>query len=406
MAARGIQYATERAIMKIAYFDCFAGAAGDMIVAAMIDAGLGEDFLAGQLATLGIDSLKIEVAEVQRCGIRAAAFTPSADEGHVHRNIKDITAIIENSGVSAAVKVRAVAIFANLAKVEGRIHGKDESEIHFHEVGAIDSIADIVSACIGFEALGIERVYCSTVSVGSGTVKCAHGTLPVPAPATAELVKEANIPVSAGPGGGELLTPTAAAILGSYVDQFGTIPPMVIERIGHGAGTRDSDEFANVLRLMIGESAECDGSESDTVCLLEANIDDATGEQIGFAMEMLFAEGALDVFTEPIQMKKNRPGVRLSVMCKPDDAGKMEDVIFGQGLSFGLRKQFIERSKLARQMVTVDTEYGQIAVKVGSLRGKEVTAKPEYEDCAKAAKKHGVALKTVQKAAMRTLKKS
>ena len=383
--------------MKIAYFDCFAGAGGDMIVAAMLDAGLSEDFLAGQLATLGIGDLTIAVSQVQRCGIRAVTFKPSADEGHVHRNLGDITAIIENSGVIAAVKVRAVAIFGNLAQVEAGIHGKDVSEIHVHEV------ADIVRGCVGLEALGIERVYCSTVSVGSGTVKCGHGILPVPAPATAELVKLAKIPVTAGPGAGELLTPTAAAILGCYVDEFGTIPAMVIERIGYGAGTRESDEFANVLRMMIGEAAKCDESEVDTVCLLEANIDDATGEQIGFAMEMLFEHGALDVYTEAIQMKKNRPGVRFSVMCKPEDIGKMEDVMFGQGLTFGLRRQIVERSKLGRRMVTVETEYGPIAVKVGTSAGQDVTAKPEYEDCAKAAKKHGVALKTVQQAAMQGL---
>ena len=389
--------------MKIAYFDCFAGAGGDMIVSAMLDAGLSEDFLAEQLATLGIGDLTIEVAEVQRCGIRALTFNPAANEGHVHRNLGDITAMIENSGVSAAVKERAVGIFSKIAKVEAGIHGKDESEIHFHEIGAVDSIADIVSACIGFEALGIERVFCSQVSVGSGTVKCAHGILPVPAPATAELVKQAKIPVTAGPGAGELLTPTAAAILGSFVDEFGTIPPMVIKAVGHGAGTRESDEFANVLRLFVGESTKFDESEADTVCLLETNIDDATGEQIGFAMEMLFAEGALDVYTEAIQMKKNRPGVKLSVMCKPEDMPKMEDVMFGQGLTFGLRRQLVERSKLARRMVTVETEYGPIAVKVGTSAGQDVTAKPEYEDCAKAAKKHGVALKTVQQAAMQGL---
>ena len=385
--------------MKTAYFDCFAGAAGDMISAAMIDAGLDEAFLAGQLASLGIEGLDIKVSRTKRCGISAVHFQPISTDRHL-RHLTDITRLIKNSRVNDRAKQRAIKIFENLAQVEGRIHGKGADEVHFHEIGAVDSVVDIVSACIGLEALGIEKVYSSCVSVGGGVVKIDHGLVPVPAPATAELVKEAKIPIKGGPGNKELLTPTGAAILANFVDEFGVLPDMKVQSIGYGAGMMESDEFANVLRLMIGESAGPGRADTDCVCLLETNIDDATSERIGFVFEKLIEEGAIDVFTTGIGMKNNRPAVKLSVICRPADSGRMEWIIFEEGLTLGIRKQMVQRIKLARELVTVQTEYGEIRVKTARAKGRLVSAKPEYADCAAAAKHHKVAIGKIQRAVM------
>ena len=385
--------------MKIAYFDCFAGAAGDMVVAAMLDAGLDEVFLVEQLGTLGIEGLDIKVSQTKRCGITAARFEPSASD-RKRRNLADIAKLINNSKIADPAKKRAIEIFQSLARVEGKIHGKGTDEVQFHELGAVDSIVDIVSACIGLEALGIEKVYSSDVSVGAGVVKIDHGLLPVPAPATAALLKEAKVPIKAGPGNSELLTPTGVAILANFVDEFGLLPVMKIGSIGYGAGALESDEFANILRLMIGESAGPDDADADCVCLLETNVDDATGETIGFVMAKLLEEGALDVFTTAIGMKHNRPAVKLSVICAPDDRSRMEGIIFEQGLTLGVREQIVQRSKLLRKFVTVKTEYGEIQVKMALAEGKLVSAKPEYADCATAAKRHNVALAIIQQSVM------
>ncbi len=386
--------------MKIGYFDCFAGAAGDMIAGAMLGAGLDEEFLVGRLRSLGIEGLDIKVSQTKRCGISALQFAPAAPNQQV-RHLSNITELINASRIGESAKSRAICIFESLAKAEAGVHGTSPEEVHFHEIGAVDSIVDIVSACIGLEALGIEKVYCSVVAVGSGVVQCAHGLLPVPAPATANLLKEANIPVTAGPGDGELLTPTAAAILGNFADEFGALPTMKIDAVGYGAGSRQSDEFPNVLRLIVGEMAD-DAAQADCVCLLEANIDDATGEVIGFLVELLLEEGALDVFTTAIGMKDSRPGVKLSVICAPADGGKMQRILFEEGLTLGIRRQLLQRSKLAREFVTVESEFGPIRVKTGMANGKVVSAKPEYSDCAAAAKRHEVGLKIIQASVMKT----
>jgi len=391
--------------MKIAYFDCFAGAAGDMVVAAMLDAGLEKAFLVDHLASLGIEGLDVKISQTKRCGITAMRFEPSCSDQR-QRNLTDIAKLINNSNIAASAKQRAIEIFQGLARVEGRIHGKDTDKVQFHEIGAVDSIVDIVGACIGLDFLSIEKVYSSDVSVGGGVVKIEHGYLPVPAPATAALLKEAKIPVTGGPGNRELLTPTGAAILTNFVDEFGLLPAMKIESVGYGAGAFESGDFANVLRLMIGESAGQDDTDADCVYLLETNVDDVTSERIGFVIEKLFEEGALDVFTTAIGMKHNRPAVKLTVICRPADRGRMEGIIFEQGLTLGIRKQIVQRSKLARKFVTVKTGYGEIRVKTASAGGKLVIAKPEYADCAAAAKRHKVALKIIQEAAMKTFYKS
>ena len=385
--------------MKTAYFDCFAGCGGDMIVAAMIDAGLDADFLQSRLDSLGIADLAIKVEKVMRCGISALHFTPTAPGERHHRKLSDIIAIIQQSNIGESAKGHAAEIFRKLAEVEGRIHAKDVEEIHFHEVGAVDSIADIVSACVGFDALGIEEVCCSALSVGGGTVQSAHGLLPAPAPATVELLKQAGAPIVGGPVDSELLTPTAAAILTHFAGRFGAMGAMTVQATGYGAGTRQFDNLPNVLRLVVGQTAET-AAVADCVCLLECNIDDADGETVGFAMDRLLDEGALDVFTTAIGMKHNRPAVMLSVISPPAKAGDLERIIFSEGLTLGIRRQLIARSKLARQSVAVRTEFGEVRIKTGSLQGRVVSAKPEYADCAAAAHKHGLPLKQVRKAAM------
>ena len=383
--------------MRIAYFDCFAGAGGDMIVACLLDVGLDADVLKAQLATLGIQGLDIKITHTQRCGIQAVRFIPTAPSGQRHRNLEQVTSVINKSGISKHAKEKAVEIFNNLASAEARIHGKDAESIHFHEVGAVDSIIDIISTCIGIEFLGIEKVYCSELSIGGGLIDSAHGLMPVPAPATVELLK--GLPVVGGPGWVELLTPTAAAILTAFVQGFGPLPPIRIEAAGYGAGSIESDKFPNLLRLIVGQSATADSAEIDFVCVLEACSDDTTGETIGFVTDTLLDSGALDVFTTPIYMKHNRPAVQVCVICKVEDSQRMQRLLFEQGITFGIRKQIIQRSRLARDFVTIRTDFGDIRIKTGSLDGRVVTAKPEFSDCAAAAKKHNVAVKLVMDAA-------
>ena len=389
--------------MKIAYFDCFAGASGDMIVAAMLDAGLDAEFLKAQLATLGIENLDIKITETKRAGLRAISFKPVTPKQDHHRNIKQITKIINQSKISERARKTAITIFDRIARAEAAVHNKEPNDIHFHEVGALDSIVDIVSACIGIEALAVEKVYCSALNVGGGTVKCAHGLMPVPAPATAELLKD--VPIVGGPGQAEFLTPTGAGILTTIVDEFGPLPSMKIETVGYGAGSMQFDDFPNVLRLILGQAAAEDSANADTVYLLETNIDDISGELLGCVTETLFEQGALDVFTTPIHMKQNRPAVQISVICKTEDAPRLEQVLFEQGLTFGIRRQILQRSKLARDFVTVQTEFGQIRIKTGLLNGKIVNAKPEFADCVSSAKKHNVPVKAVLESAMAAYQK-
>jgi uncharacterized protein (TIGR00299 family) protein len=390
--------------MKIAYFDCFAGAGGDMIAAAMLDAGLDAKFLKAQLATLGLKDLDIKIAETKRAGLRAISFQPVTPEQNQPRNLKQITKIIETSEISQQAKNTAVSVFQKVAQAEAAVHNKDPNDLHFHEVGALDSIVDIVSASIGMHSLGIEKVHCSALSVGGGSLKCAHGLMPIPAPATAQILK--GVPITAGPAQAELLTPTAAAILTTIVDQFGPLPTMKIETVGYGAGSMQFDDFPNVLRLILGQTMPEATANADTVCLLETNVDDISGELIGFIGQDLLKRGALDVFTTPVYMKQNRPAVQISVICKAEDAARFEQALFQQGLTFGIRKQFLQRSKLTRDFVAVQTDYGQIRIKTGLLDDKIVNAKPEFSDCVSAAEKHDVAVRTVVEAAMTAYKNS
>jgi uncharacterized protein (TIGR00299 family) protein len=378
--------------MKIAYFDCFSGAGGDMITAAMLDAGLSEELLTRQIATLGIHDVRLKVSQTTRCGVKALRFEPVAPHQHHHRHLADILHIINNSSISQTAKERAAEVFRKLAAAEAYVHRTDVSSVHFHEVGAVDSIVDIVSACIGIEELKIEKVYCSPLALGGGTVKSEHGILPVPAPATAELVK--NVPTFGGPEQIELLTPTAAAILTTFAESFGTMPAMTIEKIGHGAGSRDSKTLPNIVRLVIGE-ANAAATESDYVMLLEANCDDITGELAGHIVEKLMTQDVLDAFTIPMYMKHSRPAILLSAICKPQDAPRIENFLFEQGITLGIRRQIIQRSTLKRDFVTVATAYGDIKIKLGFVGDKVVFAKPEFSDCEKAATENNIQVKSV-----------
>ncbi len=375
-----------------------------MIAGAMLDAGLEFEFLKSQIATLGIINLDIKVSETKRAGLRATQFVPIIKEEHYHRHLTDIIKIIEDSKIGDKPKNMATAIFNRLAQAEGKVHGKEPNDIHFHEVGAIDSIVDIVSAAIGFDALGIEKVYCSALAVGGGQIRAAHGIMPVPAPATAELLK--GVPTVGGPIDKELLTPTGAAILTTVCENFGQIPSMKIDRIGYGAGTMDSEQVPNVVRLVLGESADETSATVDSVCLLETNIDDITGEVIAHTMEILLSAGALDVFTMPIVMKHARPAAKLSIICQTADIERMQDLIFNEGITFGIRRQIIERNKLAREFLMVTTQYGNIKIKVGKWDGRIVNAKPEFADCAKAAQEHKIRVREVIEAALAEFNKT
>lgn len=391
--------------MKIAYFDCFAGAGGDMIAAAFLDAGLNADFLKQQLKTLKLKKLNIKIKKVKRCGFRAVQFIPVSTEQKTNRNLKQITNIISKSKISLPAKKTAIRIFERLADAEAKVHRKKISDIHFHEVGAIDSISDIVSASVGYQFFrekGIEKFFSSELSVGSGTIKTAHGLMPVPAPATTELLK--GVPITAGPADFELLTPTAAAILTTIVDDFSPLPSMKIEKAAYGAGSIDSKQFPNILRLFIGQAVKPAQADMDSVYLLETNIDDSTAEQIGYISEKLLEAGALDVFTTPIYMKQNRPAVKLSVICTIRDEVKITQLLMQQGLTFGIRKQLCQRTKLLRSFVTVRIRFGKIRIKTGTFGGKIVNVKPEFIDCKRAAEKFNVPIKTVADAALEKYK--
>lgn len=382
--------------MRIGYFDCFSGASGDMILGAMISAGLPIETLRRELAKLPVGGYELTAREVQKQGIAAVKVDVKITEKPGHRHLSQITTLIDASTLSETVKGSAKRIFTRLAEAEAKVHACSVEHVHFHEVGAVDAIVDVVGAAIGAEQLGLDRIVCSPIPTGSGTVSCDHGVLPIPAPATAELLVGVSLAECDEPG--ELTTPTGAAILTTLAAGFGAVPPMRIERCGYGAGSREGRRRPNVLRLICGQ-AEDASDETDQVVVLEANLDDATGEEIGHALASLLAAGALDVFTVPVMMKKNRPGVLLTALTAPEKQQVCEEVLFAETSTFGIRRQVCTRRKLARRIETATTRFGPVRVKLGS-RGDRVTiVSPEYDDCAEAARRHGVGLREVMDAA-------
>lgn len=372
--------------MKVCYLDAFSGLSGDMLVGALVDAGAnGEELMEGLAGLNTGASFRIE--KVKRNGIAGTKFHVDGTDSKKHRHLPHIVKMIQEAPLPAEVQARAVAIFEKLGEAEAQVHGVAIEKVHFHEVGAIDSICDIVGASLGFHLLGIERVACSAINVGAGTVKADHGIMPVPAPATARLLE--GIPVySAGPAT-ELCTPTGAAVAATIGSEFGRMPAMRIEASGFGAGTKDFKEMANLLRVLVGE----DGSipESSKVRVVEANLDDITPQVIGHTMERLFAEGALDVTVQPVGMKKNRPGVKLTVICRPEDWTRLSRVVFAETTTFGVRAYEADRLLQQRHWEEVETRFGKVRIKVG---GPDSFA-PEFEDCRALANHAGVALKTV-----------
>ncbi len=383
--------------MKVLYFDCFNGAGGDMLAGALIDSGVPIDHIEKHLRGLNVPGFSVRAEKLRKQGFAATKFHVEVDESkdQPHRHLSDIRSIIDGSTLSDTVRERVITVFERLADAEAEAHGTDRNKVHFHEVGAIDAIVDITTVALCIESIAPDRIVCSHLPVGSGTVKCEHGIMPVPAPATAILLR--GVPLADTDETGELLTPTAAALLTTYADAFGPVPSIKIDQIGLGAGTREGKTRPNILRVMVGSGVE--STAGDTVAVLDVNLDDTPGEWIGHCLARLFDAGVLDAYTVPIYMKKNRPGVMLSVICKPEDRARIETIIFAETQTFGIRHRLMQRSKLDRTHQTVETQYGPIRVKVGTREGTVVTTAPEYEDCAAAALKHGVPLRTVMNAA-------
>ena len=367
--------------MKIAYFDSICGAAGDMIIASLLDNGLNFDDLRAELSKLPLDGYKLSATKVTRHHVTATYFQVDIEETHSHRKLADIEKIIDSSALSETVKINAKKIFGRLAEAEAKVHGETIETVHFHEVGMVDAIIDICGAAIGFELLGIEKIYCSPLTIGSGTVETQHGTMPVPAPATAQLI--AGFPVVQTSVKSEILTPTGAAILTTLGD-FSPAPLFNSISTGYGSGFKDHKELPNLLRLFIGEAAS--QIETDRIALLETNLDRTSPEQVGYIMDSLLKAGALDVYITPIIMKKNRPAQILSVICEISDERKLADFIFKSGVTLGIRHSRVERWKLNREEKTISTKYGAIPVKLASYDGKLLYF-PEYDFVAEAAAK-------------------
>jgi uncharacterized protein (TIGR00299 family) protein len=435
--------------MRIAYLDCFSGISGDMFLGALVDAGVPAKLFEDTVAALNIGA-RLQISKVSRSGITATkldvyvrgemdlprevfwaqqsharehdhehepvelrehnygqarnegsrAGAPAPHEHEHGRGLKEIREVIRKAAISERAKSTATAMFEALGAAEAKIHHDDIEKIHFHEVGAVDAMVDIICSAVGAEALGVDEIVCSPLNVGGGTVKCAHGLLPVPVPATVELLKGA--PVYSSGLQVELVTPTGAAIVKTLAKRFAAFPAMIIEKSGYGAGTRDFSGHANVLRLTIGESrAEFAGNvSSETISVLEANLDDLNPQVFGYVVDRLLAEGALDVFAVPVQMKKNRPGMLLTVLSKPEDATELARIIFTETSTLGVRRREEQRQALARKWVTVGTRWGDVRLKVASMNGTVTNYAPEYEDCRKIAAQHHVPLKSVMQEAL------
>jgi uncharacterized protein (TIGR00299 family) protein len=389
--------------MRTLYFDCFAGASGDMILGALIGVGVDPQALLEHLSLLNVSGYEIDFETVDRSGISAARAHVRTAHEHAHRHLGDILKIIHESRLSDGVKERAARIFTRLGEAEAKIHNVPVERIHFHEVGALDAIIDVVGACIGFELLGVERFVCSELHVGSGMVEMAHGRFPIPPPAVAELLKDA--PVYSTDIKGELVTPTGAAIISVVCQEFGPLPKIKIERTGYGAGTREYQNFPNVLRLMLGDDATGVASGDERLIVVETNIDDMSPQLYGYVMEQAFARGALDCYFTPVQMKKNRPGVLVSILCRESERDAMCELLLAETTTLGVRFYEVLRRALARETVSVETEFGPIDVKVARLNGRVVKAMPEYEQCRAAAQIASVALQVVEQAARKSFLK-
>jgi uncharacterized protein (TIGR00299 family) protein len=430
--------------MKTLYFDCFSGISGDMTIGALLDLGLGFDYLKTELRKLPVEGYELQMSRVTRSNLSAMKFDVvmegeekhghhehhhddhhdhehhhggehhhhehehtqgHSDEhgrghAHFHRRASEILRMIGDSKLTPNAKRIATDIFTKLAISEGKVHHIPPEDVEFHEVGAVDSIVDTVGAAVGFDALGIERFLCSAINIGGGFIHCQHGIFPVPAPATADLLRHATIYQKHVQT--ELVTPTGAAILAAVVNRFESLNGFTAEKIGYGAGTKQFADFPNCLRLMVGEERVVAVEPSmASVIVIEANIDDMSPQNFAYATEKLLAAGALDVFTIPIQMKKARPGQLLQVLAPPDAVDRLTRIIFQETTTIGIRRYPVERSTLDREFVEVSTQYGKVKIKVSKMDGAVVNFTPEYEECARLARENNVPLKMVQALAMK-----
>jgi uncharacterized protein (TIGR00299 family) protein len=418
--------------MRVGYLDCFSGISGDMFVGALIDAGVSTRLLEEAVAALNIGA-RLEVKRVVRGGISATKVDvyangekdlpcevfqsqrekhththPGHHDSHEHshhraRGLTEIRAIINRAAISDPAKLAAIRIFEALGAAEAEIHGTTIEQVHFHEVGAVDAMADIVCAAVGADALKVDQWVCSPLNVGGGTVKCAHGILPVPAPATLKLLKGAPV-YSSGPQV-ELVTPTGAAIVKTLATRFASFPAMTIEKAGYGAGSRDFHEHPNLLRLTIGEARRADATSHDAasheqIAILEANLDDLSPQVLAYAMERLLSAGALDVFSVPVQMKKSRSGALLTVLTQTEDADRLTKMIFAETTTLGVRRHEEQRQTLARRWETVHTTWGPVRIKIANMNGSVSNYAPEYEDCRALAEARQIPLRTIMQEAI------
>ena len=388
--------------MKTLYFDCFAGASGDMILGALVAAGADAEKLREQLQLLDVSNFDVRFSTVDRSGISATRASVETEDETGHRHLGTILKIIERSRLSDSVKSRASRIFTRLAEAEARVHNTSVEAVHFHEVGAMDAIIDVVGACVGFELLGVERFVSSPLHVGSGTVEMEHGRFPVPPPAVVELLRD--VPTYATDIRGELVTPTGAAIISTVCKTYGPLPPMRVVSAGYGAGGRTYEKFPNALRVFVGDAD--DDAQSERLLMIETNLDDASPQIVGHVMDRAFGLGALDCYFTPVQMKKNRPGVLISILCRPADRDVLYGLLFEETTTLGVRSYEVERRALGREFVGVETEFGRVNVKVARRDGRVVNLTPEYDDCREAALRAGVALRTVESAARAAYLKS
>jgi uncharacterized protein (TIGR00299 family) protein len=393
--------------VRILYFDCFAGAAGDMILGALLDAGLPFDELKRALGSLAVDGIEISLERVVKTGVTAAKFRvhehvtagngePGTGNRHAHHHLKHIFAAIDRSALSESAKARAVKMFRRLGEAEAAIHNTTLEKVHLHEVGALDSIIDIVGAAFAFEWFKADQVVVSPINVGGGMVKVAHGVFPVPAPATVALLKDA--PIYSSGIQMETLTPTGALVLTEYATSFGPVPRMTVERTGYGAGDRELKETPNVVRVLVGEAQDLKTSrpQGHQVAVLACEIDDMNPQIFGVLMDKLYAAGALEVFYSAIQMKKNRPGTLMTIVARPEQRDTMTEIVFRESTTIGIRHQELSRECLDREMVTVTTSVGPVRFKVASRDGRILNAQPEFEDLAKLSAERGIPIKEVQ----------
>ena len=399
--------------MKILYYDCFAGISGDMNLGAMLDLGVDQKYLLKELGNLPVDSYKIKVYKDKRGGITGTKvdvilpIQKKSSSRHIHkkRTFRDITLMIRESNLSANVKKISLDIFTRLARAEGKIHGHKIEDVHFHEVGAIDSIIDIVGAAICLDYLKVDKVISSPIQVGAGIINCSHGIFPVPAPATAEILQ--GIPIKTGLVPFEATTPTGAAIIAATATHFTEKIDFTPQKIGYGLGSKDSP-VPNVLRLFLGEISDDNAKKGDIeigeAIIIECNIDDMNPELYDTLMERLFAAGAHDVFLTPIIMKKSRPAVMVSVLCDVGKQKAIEEVLWLNSSTFGLRSYKVAKSMLRRETVKVKTKYGEVTIKRGYLNGRIIKAKPEYDDCRRLAKENGISIQDIYESIRRIVR--